>query len=73
MAYYWAMAHSLGTSGLDKLGLQRAMKTDSKTDKWKSDRALARIKNDCPYNEMLHIFGYITNRFQSLSHNAVLN
>ena len=45
MAYYWAMDHSLGTSGLDKLGLRRVMKTDIKTDKWKSDRALERIKN----------------------------
>ena len=30
---------------LHKLGFQRVMKIDSKTDKWKSDHALERIKN----------------------------
>ena len=43
------------------------MKIDSKTDKWKSDRALERIKNCLSYSEM-HIFGYVINGFQSLSH-----
>ena len=28
-----------------KLDFQRVMKIDSKTDKWKSDRALERLKN----------------------------
>ena len=45
---------------------------DSKTDKWKSDRALERIKIDCPCSEM-HIFGYVTDGFQSLNHSAVWN
>ena len=48
------------------------MKIDSKTDRWKSDLALEKIKIDCPYSE-IHIFGYVTNGFQSLSHSALLN
>ena len=30
---------------VDKLGFRRVMKIDSKNDKWKSNRALERIKN----------------------------
>ena len=36
---------SKSTQSLHKLGFRRVMKIDSKTDKWKSDRGLERIKN----------------------------
>ena len=36
---------TLSVYTVHKLGLQRVIKIDSKTDKWKSDRALERIKN----------------------------
>ena len=52
------------------LGLRREIKIDSKTDKWKSDCASERIKNGCFCSDM-HIFGCLTNNFQSPSHNEV--
>ena len=47
------------------------MKINFKTDKWKSDRALQKIKIDCPCSEM-HIFGVVTNDFQSSSHFGIV-